>query len=83
MPHRSPPVEAGRSRPRIRPLVAVAAVAQNLRQAEPEEAAAVVAASGRSRLREVVVGAVAAAVVRQTLEASSKLRMIHACMASE
>ncbi len=38
------------------------------------------AASGRNRLREVV--AVAAEVVRQTLEASSKLRMIHASIAN-
>ena len=45
-------------------------------------AAAVVAAaeeeSGRNRLPAAAV----AAVVRQTLEASSKVRMIHACIAS-
>ena len=45
-------------------------------------AVAVVAAaeeeSGRNRLPAAAV----AAVVRQTLEASSKVRMIHACIAS-
>src|SRR5215472_6671107 len=65
-----------------RPVVAaVVAAARSLHQAEAA-AREEEAASGRTRLQEAA-GAAVVAAVPQTLDASSKLRMIHASIASE
>lgn len=60
------------------PAVAVVAASRSRHPAAKAGAEGAEEESGRNRLPAAAV----AAVVRQTLEASSKVRMIHACIAS-